>query len=346
MEQKDVKSRTVTLSTGMVVPREVIEDLKARRIFDGTGSIVTLYQDSRMGGIDADRRCPNCGGPHGEGLIGAATGDKCSAYYFGHYITVSRTDVDGEPVHHQEMAVLRRKVVWYPCPICSGTERKRFLIDRSGLAELWDEIDPRIYAIEGRESFNDVINRTAAKWTTGNPTGWITIIGPYGSGKTAAGMAIVKRAIMTGVEAQFVEASTLFRAVEETYGGFDLDDAQTALSRWRNTPILVVDELDWKNTRKSSGDMLRAAEEVITMLNDRYRNQRATAIISPLDWWEVAFDGIPRLNPNLGSDWKAVLSRATEGEIALTQVSDQRREIGEVRRTIESEVPEINMEEL
>jgi hypothetical protein len=331
-------SGSVRIPSGLIVPTEMIVRLKERRSQDFPqgqgGRHVTVYEDFRKAATPFDEQCPNCGGPKGSGLIYAPTGKLGAARYFGHYITRTRNNVDGEPVTSQEPEPIRRELEPFPCPVCAGDSRRMFMMERSGLlyeGRNWDEIDHRIYQIDGREQFEQMVNYAVGQWTSGNPTGWLTIIGPYGTGKTAVGEAIVKRCVMSNVQAIFVEAGKLFQVANDSFGNFDTDP-QTVLSKWREAPVLVIDEIDWKNTRKYSGDMSRAAEEIFTMLNHRYRTQKATAIISPLDWWLIDMEGNLHLNPDQGSDWKAILSRGSEGWIALTQIADQRQTFGKSRR--------------
>lgn len=335
---EQLNNNAVRIPSGMLVPYELIRRLKDRRSQDHPdgkgGRFVSVYEDFAGAGLDHSEKCGNCGGKNGSGMIYAPTGEKVPARYFGHSETVQRKNIEGEVYYSEEPVALRRAMEGFPCPVCSGTARKQFMRERSGLlvgTRTWGDIDHRIYPIPGREEFEKSVNAAVAQWTNGNPTGWLTLIGGYGIGKSAVGEAIVKRCVDSGVEAAFVEASTLFQVANDSFGDFDTDP-QTVLRFWREIPVLVVDELDWKNTRKFNGDMSRAAEEVITMLQHRYRTQKSTAIISPLDWWVLDMDGVLHLDQNQGSDWKAVLSRASEGWIAYTTIPDQRQQFGKARR--------------
>lgn len=319
------------------VPQAMIDDLRACREKDGSDGKFIFWLDDRADAPVYGERCDNCLGPEGQGRIWAPTGGSADyPYYMGFYRRKRQSFVDEDGnTKYREVTTprrLERERVPYDCPVCAVGQQIRRYINLSGLQDEWGEIDTTIYEFDQRTEFEQTVKAVIESYIHQSPSGWLGLVGGYGSGKSAMGKIIVKRCVEAGIGARFVDAHTMTQAVYDTLSTDGSPDL--ALAKWRDSPVLVVDELDWAETR-SAGERLRyGVEHVLNMLNQRYKRKQATVIISPLDWWKQTLDGGWVLNADQAGDWAALLSRASEWDVALTTCEDLRPVFSQMNKGI------------
>ena len=107
-----------------------------------------------------------------------------------------------------------------------------------------------------------------------NPTGWLTITGPHGSGKTHLAAAIANRCIETGKPAFFIYVPDLIDHLRSGYTNENTTDFkyQDLFDQIRNAPILILDGLS------SKAITLWAQEKINQMLNHRANGQMPTVL--------------------------------------------------------------------
>ena len=107
-----------------------------------------------------------------------------------------------------------------------------------------------------------------------NPSGWLTITGPHGTGKTHLAAAIANRCIETGKPAFFIYVPDLIDHLRSSYANEITTDLvyQDLFQQIRNSPILILDGL-------SSRSITHWAQEKINqMLNHRASGHMPTVL--------------------------------------------------------------------
>ena len=107
-----------------------------------------------------------------------------------------------------------------------------------------------------------------------NPSGWLTITGPHGTGKTHLAAAIANRCIETGKPAFFIYVPDLIDHLRSSYANETTTDLvyQDLFQQIRNSPILILDGL-------SSRSITHWAQEKINqMLNHRASGHMPTVL--------------------------------------------------------------------
>lgn len=194
--------------------------------------------------------CANCGG------IG-------HMYYWnitgGAYRTHpgrNATYVEGEGWYAGEL-------VGEPCPVCNGDEQTEFLRRVCGLegADLEIRLD-NFKALPGKDEARThagfLLSQTPA------PTGFVTLYGDYGVGKTTLLKALVNGFRLAGVVARYARMTDILDEVRATFGNDAKNAAAEVVRLHRDIRVLCVDEVD----RVYLTDW--AVNVMFALLDDRY----------------------------------------------------------------------------
>lgn len=314
-------SDVVELPGGKIVPLVMIDDLKATWPRDEKTNkwIAPWFEDQSFIGKD-DKKCPNCGGPEGRGVLLAPTGDKRKhggTWFGGEYI--------------------ERQLVAYNCPVCSVGARTSRLVDLCGLPN-FAGMDTAVWEQPGRETMIEPFFAMQSEWTTSaTPHGWASIVGPLDSGKTTLAMILTHNLVAARREARYAIAAdlvdTAFRAIRA-----DEQEPVDALKPWYDVPYLMLDEIFLVRQINRSGELNFGVDHLIRLLDHRYRNRHrlATCVVLDSDWIKIEQDG-DRLNiqPNLeiAENMGLVLSRAMESDwMCWTTLTGFRAMLGNKKR--------------
>jgi hypothetical protein len=301
--------QTKTLPDGTIVPAEMLSDLKAFAVMDGAPMKGEIFFDMQF--ISSkDQVCPNCRGPRGRGMLHAATGEKATvSYIFG------RWDED-KPLPYS------RQIKAYPCPVCADESFRAVLRSRCGVTDKEATANDEIWEVDGREEMVAVVNGALSEWTNNRVYGWLTIVGPYGSGKTKLAQVLVRRAVEANIAARYILAHDMGQLIMNTITD-DSRSIEEVLEPLRRIPLLVIDQLDWLRQRTSKGDMTMVIEHLLAFLDHRYRERHDKATVLGLnrDWYLSG-----------GGELAPIVSRAKEGWVAMTEVGNLREIAGEVQR--------------
>lgn len=292
-----------------VLPRGLIEAYRDVRRVDGDHAPPVVLLDLSPA-LDETQRCPNCGGVRGQGALYAPTGEKCGPYHIG-----------GSTATRGVYNPLRRKLVRYACPVCTDGTVRAALFARCGVANPDGVYHSVVWPFEGREAMVAAVDGAVSDWTTVGPSGWLTLVGPYGSGKTYLAQRAVVRCCAADLEAVYVLAHTLGQTIMQAIQ--EGRPAEQVIARYQQVPVLAIDQLDWLRQRTTSDNMTYVAESLINLLDERYRarHRLATILIVNKGWWEGPPD-----------DFAPIRSRATEGIIAETNVPNVREWAGRALR--------------
>lgn len=299
---------TKTLPDGTIVPAVLLSDYRAVAIMDGeAGYKGQIFFDMQF--VPKGHECPNCHGPKGHGMLHAPTGEKATIpYHFGGSVG--------------ERPPYSRKMKAYPCPVCTTENFRSILRARCGVEDAEATASTEIWAIAGREQMITVINGALSEWTNNHVYGWLTIVGPYGSGKTKLAQVLVRRAVEANIAARYILAHDLGQAIMSTV----TDDSKTPeeiLEPFRRATLLVIDQLDWLRQRTGKGDMTMVVEHLLALLDHRYRERqdKATVLVLNRDWYMSG-----------GGELAPIVSRASEGWLAVTEVGNLREMVGQAQR--------------
>ena len=103
----------------------------------------------------------------------------------------------------------------------------------------------------------------------------LLIVGPVGRGKTHLAVAVLSELIETkGVHGLFCDFSDLLDRIQATFGRDGAESADDIVGPYRDTPLLVLDEL---GARRPT-DWVR--EVLYGLLNTRYNRRRLTVVTS------------------------------------------------------------------
>jgi DNA replication protein DnaC len=136
-----------------------------------------------------------------------------------------------------------------------------------------DSFDTRSGAtLEEQKNLEDVLG--IARQYAENPQGWLTIIGPYGCGKThlAAGIANYRRDLGTGVI--FTTVTDLMDYLRVTFTGTVTTSLQQRFQTVLDVPLLVLDDMRGEQTSAW------VREKLFQVIEYRYTGQLPTVITS------------------------------------------------------------------
>lgn len=106
-----------------------------------------------------------------------------------------------------------------------------------------------------------------------NRTGWLLLMGRYGSGKTHLAAAIANHAIEAGIAALFLTVPDLLDWLRYAYSGGEMS-FEERFEELRETPLLILDDFGTQNATEW------AQEKIFQIMNHRYVNQLPTVVTS------------------------------------------------------------------
>ncbi|MCL2141029.1 MAG: ATP-binding protein [Dehalococcoidia bacterium] len=115
---------------------------------------------------------------------------------------------------------------------------------------------------------------SAAKAFAANPSGWLVLIGPPGSGKTHLAAAIANELISNNQPAFFITAANLLDHLRAAYNPESELTYDYLFAQVRNSPLLILDDLG----NQSSTPW--AQEKLDQLLSHRFDNELPTVITS------------------------------------------------------------------
>lgn len=156
----------------------------------------------------------------------------------------------------------------FNCPVCNDDSQARleFLWQLSGLHS--DECDWHIdfvAGLDGKESALATARELLAM--TPAPSGWYSLLGSYGVGKTGILKSLVAGFVRAGVEARYVRAEDILTEIRATFDG-DTDGGNEfeIIRKYSRIRVLAVDEVG--TDRMSSTQWAQA--KLMSVFDNRY----------------------------------------------------------------------------
>lgn len=165
--------------------------------------------------------------------------------------------------------------LFFDCPICraNNVDRIKSLWLNSGLEK--EEREYSLGFLDGRAGKESALREAQELLSlTPYPSGWLSLYGAYGVGKSGVLKSLVAAFIRAGVSARYIRAMDVLGEARETYGDESAESEAEMVSRYSHYSFLAVDEVD----RVSGTEWARAM--LFNVLDDRYkkRGEIATAI--------------------------------------------------------------------
>lgn len=159
------------------------------------------------------------------------------------------------------------------CPLCKPDARQSLIsatLANSGLNPEDYDIDPAafLYVEEKADAIQAGLDILA---TVPKLSGFTTIFGGYGVGKTSLGKGLIAKACRAGCSAIYVEAEQILIEIRDTFGKKDGPSVTDVIARYMAVPFLVIDELAVGNESDWAIGQLRV------ILNRRYERRRNQA---------------------------------------------------------------------
>jgi DNA replication protein DnaC len=150
---------------------------------------------------------------------------------------------------------------YFPCGTCNAAA----VDDASGLNPVERLVTFADIETKGRPGAAAMIT-AAREFVKGGRTGFLSVYGGYGNGKSTLLKAIVNDCIANGIEAQYVTMTKVMMYVREAFNsGLTGDSDFSRVTKLARVQVLVIDECE-------KGRMSEHAREIQTHLFDeRYR---------------------------------------------------------------------------
>ena len=158
--------------------------------------------------------------------------------------------------------------VWEDCWVCSKDRAVSKLLDASGLVEFptFDQ-----FTTSGRlESKRQA--KLKAEVFASKPSGFLTLWGSYGTGKSMLAKCIVTQAIQDGCPSYYVTAPEMVSTIRARFSESPADVDQ-AIRHYAEKGLLVIDELDKANQTSW------VEETIQRIIDKRYNEQSATVLV-------------------------------------------------------------------
>lgn len=194
----------------------------------------------------------------------------------------------------------------FPCQSCNP-----IAVDRaSGLNQQERQVKFSDLITNGLPGTAEMVT-AAQKFIESGCTGFLSVYGGYGNGKSTMLKALVNECLAQGIEARYVTMTRIMMYVREAFNsGLDGDSDYSRITQFARARVLVIDECE-------KGRMSEHAREIQTHLFDeRYREsyQLGTALV-----WNGEFEDF---------DLPWVRSRLSEFKLVKNNDSDMRPLIG------------------
>jgi DNA replication protein DnaC len=267
----------------MLLPTQIMQDLRSCALMDGIqGAQDDRYLLAELGyaGHYAEQRdrdtnellsCWNCGGTE---AFMAPTGERWGALW--------HVRADGKTSH------FKRRMQAYPCPACQNPHQKLLEdLRRSGIADPEGAVTRDIWWKKpGREQMEAGIKELVERIKNDTYAGQVTLVGPFGSGKSTLSQYVVVQARKAHRDAIYVTAQRFKEAALEQVKN-EQDGGSTYIQRIRTAPIVVMDQIDWIREITSGGQQSYTAEVFRDVFNHRYelRRTHCTVYVVNMDAW-------------------------------------------------------------
>jgi len=192
----------------------------------------------------------------------------------------------------------------FPCPICNKQTLDRLCgLNGKERAVRLEEIDT-----ENRKGTATM--KAAALKFAASPSGFLSLHGGNGTGKTMALMGIVNAVIEAGGEARYMTASELMAIMREIFDNNSLESDYERVRKLATVQVLCIDEVDKLRDTPYSREIQNE------LINLRYRQAH---VLGTALAWNGEFADLPL---------PAVASRLSEFVIVKNNDADIRKLIG------------------
>lgn len=195
--------------------------------------------------------CHNCGG---KGIVSA-------------YVPYPEHGPD-IPIYKRQAHYKTNPPVWEDCWVCSKDRAISKLLDACGLVEF-----PTFeqFSVTGRLESKKQAKQAAVKFSQ-TPSGFLTLYGSYGTGKSMLAKCIVYQAIQDGCPAYYTTAPEMVGQIRARFSESPADVDQ-AIRHYAEKGLLVIDELDKVNQTSW------VEETIQRIIDKRYNDQSATVLV-------------------------------------------------------------------
>lgn len=184
--------------------------------------------------------------------------------------------------------------------------------NRSGLAD--DELTWQVDSLALVDGQADAV--LAVRSFVANPTNNVTLVGPYGAGKTRLAKTALAERFAGGDEVRYIRVPDLLEQMRATFGERHLS-ANDVMSTISNDAVVVVDEAEQVNLTSWAG------EQIYTLFDNRYLAGRTIFVMS---------NEFHQKARHLSVQWGAMLSRMSGGAWVELTCGDLRPSVGAARR--------------